>query len=272
MPPVRIEAKAFDDARIVALGRRLGIDRFSALGRMAFIWRHCTEEETHTITLELADAVADLTGFSDACVSVGLATFVGPGLLKIKGTEGRIEWISHRREAARIGGLKSAEVRASKRQASAQANVDQVLEQTPSKLQPSYSYSGYGSSNLPDSCQADVRPPPPLTLVPVPSSVIAKPAVFRQEADAWVDWFNRKYARAYTSNKALVDQVKSLLAKGYTQRDLRKVTAYLHFKWHEDPKMRDFVKPSVILRITKFAERLDEAREWWGDDDAEAKG
>jgi hypothetical protein len=78
-----------------------------------------------------------------------------------------------------------------------------------------------------------------------------------------VEWFNRRFTRAFTASPELVKQVSALLARGYSEKpDMRGVALYLRSRWEDDEKMRGHLVPSTILRITKFAERLDAAREW----------
>jgi len=91
-----------------------------------------------------------------------------------------------------------------------------------------------------------------------------RPDRWHSEATAWVEWFDRKFGRSFRVNKQTVAQVKTLLQRKHTQRDMRMVALFLRSRWEHDPKMREFLKPSAILRGEKFSERLDEAREWWG--------
>lgn len=104
MPPaVRIEAKAWDDPRFDILGDALGIHRDLALITMARVWAHQTEECSPTLPAVIMDAVARMKGFADAVVEAGLAERQADGLVRPRGTEGRIEWLVERRERAAGG-------------------------------------------------------------------------------------------------------------------------------------------------------------------------
>jgi uncharacterized protein len=86
----------------------------------------------------------------------------------------------------------------------------------------------------------------------------------KQEADRFLSWYNREFGRRFSLNETLVALVRSLLSGGYGQEDLRLVSLYLKHRWQEDPKMAEYLVPSSLLTRSKFGERLDCAREWWG--------
>jgi hypothetical protein len=44
--PVRIEADVWDDWRFQALADELGVDLYSAVGRMARLWGQCTDRQS----------------------------------------------------------------------------------------------------------------------------------------------------------------------------------------------------------------------------------
>ncbi len=96
---VRIEDEAFSDARYDHLAKLLGVSKFDALGRMAFIWRQCTQEQTHSLEASLVAVFVD----PNLLIECRLAE-ENNGLIRIKGTEGRIEWLGRLRKNARKGG------------------------------------------------------------------------------------------------------------------------------------------------------------------------
>ncbi len=126
MAAVRIEEEAFSDQRIVLLGTIAGYNQYEALGRLAYLWRHCTHKETHTVSMTVVRATLGPRGV-EALIESDLGERVNDGV-RVKGTGGRIEWLMQRRAAAQAGGKQAA----TKRQARAQAND----EQTPSTEQP----------------------------------------------------------------------------------------------------------------------------------------
>src|SRR5262249_1278647 len=81
----------------------LGTSTYDALGRMAFIWRICTQRCEYILDRKVVAMIID----PDKVVASDLAVKVRGGV-RIKGTEGRVEWLRQCREAAKDGGLKRA--------------------------------------------------------------------------------------------------------------------------------------------------------------------
>lgn len=102
---VRIEQKVFTDPRFAILGKLMGVSRFDAIGRMASVYSHCTEIGAHSLSGSVIDVVADFDGFADLISrpDVNLAEIAGNSL-RIKGTEGRVEWLEACRENGKKGG------------------------------------------------------------------------------------------------------------------------------------------------------------------------
>lgn len=99
---VRIEDEAFNDPRIELLGSLSGYNRFEALGRLAHLWRACTQRETYIIDdIWVISCLGDKG--PEALVKAGLAERVADGL-RVKGTEGRIEWLKKLRTNSKKGG------------------------------------------------------------------------------------------------------------------------------------------------------------------------
>lgn len=87
----------------------------------------------------------------------------------------------------------------------------------------------------------------------------------RVEARAYLEWYNREFRRRFTLALPLIKLVKALTAQGYEQKQMRLVSLYLKSRWEGDVKMQDYLVPSTMLTMAKFAERLDLANEWWGE-------
>lgn len=105
--PVRIEAAAFTDPRFEILGRLLGTDKYSALGVMAHIWSWATEREVHEIPISIASVFVGLDRSRVShIVTAGLAELVPPpaDAIRIRGSQGRLEWLGDLREMRRAGG------------------------------------------------------------------------------------------------------------------------------------------------------------------------
>ena len=105
MASVRVEDEARKDPRIVILGKRLKTTKFDALARMIEIWAYCTEKQTYFLSGGVIDACAEFEGFAEIICEpeIGLAEFTEKGI-RIKGTKGRIEWLTKLRKQSKKGG------------------------------------------------------------------------------------------------------------------------------------------------------------------------
>lgn len=171
---VRIEDVAFGDPRFELLGQLLGSGRYDALGRMAFVWRWCTERGRHDCPAWVASMYV---GQLDHVVTAELADWCActePSShpadcrhLRVRGTEGRIEWLSERRATKVAGGrARAASARRDERGAFVSQQNDQQPASTPSSTRPS---------------SEPAKPSAPVT-VPVPVRKKASPAPPRRPA------------------------------------------------------------------------------------------
>lgn len=88
--PVRIEDEAFSDPRIELLGSLCGYNRFEALGRLAHLWRMCTRRGEYCVSPAIiAACLGDAGPAAIVTAELGEET---PDGIRVKGTEGRIEW------------------------------------------------------------------------------------------------------------------------------------------------------------------------------------
>jgi hypothetical protein len=100
---VRIEDEAFSDRRYDLLARELGLpDADCARGKMAAIWRQCTQQQVHVLDAEIVRVILGNNGV-DALVKSRLGEVVSNGV-RICGTRGRIEWLAKLRNNGRKGG------------------------------------------------------------------------------------------------------------------------------------------------------------------------
>lgn len=103
MAAVRIEEEAFGDRRYDVLAQILGLpDADCARGKMAAVWRQCTQETKHVLSAEMVRAILGENG-PDALLKSCLGEPVEGGI-RIRGTEGRIEWLTKIRKNGRKGG------------------------------------------------------------------------------------------------------------------------------------------------------------------------
>jgi len=162
MAAVRIESAAFADSRIELLGNVAGYNRYEALGRLAHLWRYCTERGTYIVSEAIVEANLGDQGV-DGLLVAELGERVDGGI-RVCGTEGRIEWLQRLQDNAKRGG---------------EANAKRLAKSKPNGY-PAGSYTVGANTNgqpggKPDDSQAasqnEARGKPersPLTLTPSP--------------------------------------------------------------------------------------------------------
>jgi hypothetical protein len=101
---VRIEDEAFADPRLDVLAALGGYSRYEAMGRMAHLWRACTQRESYILSETIVGAIV---GSTDILVEAELGERVDGGV-RVRGTAGRIEWLGEKRATARAAGAARA--------------------------------------------------------------------------------------------------------------------------------------------------------------------
>lgn len=130
---VRIEASAFADERFVALARLAGLaDADHARGKMARLWRQCTDHATYVLSVEIVESVLGANA-SDALVKSGLGAVHDDGI-RICGTTGRIEWIEKLRKNGKKGGKAKAKHLPSNSVANEEKEKEKEKEVSPESL------------------------------------------------------------------------------------------------------------------------------------------
>jgi hypothetical protein len=120
---VRIEGCAFADERFVTLARLAGLaDADHARGKMARLWRQCTDHHTEILPIEIIESVLG-SNACDVLVKSGLGEQTDHGF-RIRGTSGRIEWL----EKARRNGKKGGKARAKRMLSESLANQEKEKE------------------------------------------------------------------------------------------------------------------------------------------------
>jgi hypothetical protein len=99
---VRIEEAAFGDARFTALGELAGYNEHEALGRMARLWRYCTQRNAYIAPEAIIRACLGPKGV-EALIDADLGERTPEGI-RIRGTSGRVEWLEEARNGSSAGG------------------------------------------------------------------------------------------------------------------------------------------------------------------------
>lgn len=104
MASVRIESAAFGDKRYDRLAVLLGLaDADHARGRMTWLWRQCTIENRHELDDLDVQVVLGSKGV-DALINSRLGERTPSGSIRIKGTDGKVEWLESLKGGAEAGG------------------------------------------------------------------------------------------------------------------------------------------------------------------------
>jgi len=83
---------------------------------------------------------------------------------------------------------------------------------------------------------------------------------FEGDLKAIVDHLNAKVGSRYTTkNKQLRGYVHARLEEGFTVDDFFTVIDTKAAKWRDDPKMRDYLRPSTLFAPSHFEEYLNES-------------
>lgn len=109
MARINIEDKALRDPRFKVLAAKTGRSHYDTILRTALLWRQCAEDNTYCLSAAIIDGLTDSTGYAEmlADPDVGLAERVevdGRTMYRIRGTEGRVEWLAAKRENGKKGG------------------------------------------------------------------------------------------------------------------------------------------------------------------------
>lgn len=110
MARISVEQKALTDPRFDLLAGLMKSNRYDALGRMLLVWHECQEQSSYCLPERLVGAIFANRDGASWLVESHLAEWSRKakkgveGILRIKGTEGRIEWLAVKRERAKANG------------------------------------------------------------------------------------------------------------------------------------------------------------------------
>lgn len=141
---VTIDAEVWTDPRFDVLAHRLGIDKPAVVGRMAALWGACTLKCAYSLPVPVVATVlaCPYDEVVEILVASGLGEDLGDGLVRLCGTEGRIEWLQRKRNAGKKGGSRSKPKAQPKQIESTPASKPKAQpKQTRSKPKPSDSDS-----------------------------------------------------------------------------------------------------------------------------------
>jgi hypothetical protein len=104
---VNVDSSVFTDVRFRLLAKVMKISQYDAIGRCVAIWMGCYDRRSKCLSKCEADASADLDGFADALLEVGLASTSrtkDADKIVIHGVESRIKFLQAQSDKGRKGG------------------------------------------------------------------------------------------------------------------------------------------------------------------------
>jgi len=102
---VTVQHRLWGDARVDFLGDLLGYrNKYESVGRLTNLWGVCTALGTDTPPVERINACLGSTSGADALVQASLGERLASGVVRVKGTEGNIEWFVDQQAKASPGG------------------------------------------------------------------------------------------------------------------------------------------------------------------------
>jgi hypothetical protein len=138
MARMSIDDSVLRDPRIDELAEAMGWSRRETVGALIDLWAVCYDQVSATLPAKHVDRVGGAPGFSAQMVAAGLAKVLREDetLLRISGVEGRIEYLTSKRDAGRQGGVKSGQSRRSKIEARASSASKQTFEAAEAPANP----------------------------------------------------------------------------------------------------------------------------------------
>lgn len=273
----KVEESALADPRISVLGARLGMSRSEAFEACCRVWCWLYRRGGQVLTAQELEGAAQRSGFANAMLDVGLADECPEGI-RIKGAwraEGHAAFVEQQRAKSKLG------VAARKAKSGTHEHTDgpngspngsppgepNIILLSDLDLKNRDPGSNPRSNNLDLTHARSTENANQLPLIPLvgrkQKPIAAKDAAALAAAEEWIGWFGRCFSRRFTVTVELVKQVGALLQRGYSEKpDMRGVALYLASQWEGDERMAAYLRPSTILVASKFAERLDLAKEW----------
>lgn len=272
MARMSIDDMIVRDPRITKLAGTVGWSRREVVGCLVMdVWPICYDQRESIIASELIDIAAGRPGFAAAMVESGLASWVrGNRKVRISGAQERIEYLERKREAGRVGGLKSAE---SRRQSPSTTGSTTQAPGNPPSPSPVPDPS---SSPVPDPSHEEKSAPSSDGFLPGLEPSKSKRKRSRREmpdmspAEAAsvrvvLDKLGAQNDVKYTGTPSHARLILEHLRNGVSEMDLRAVIGYcaIERRWKGDPKMHVYLCPETLFGPETIFKYLDPARTWF---------
>jgi uncharacterized phage protein (TIGR02220 family) len=252
MARMSIDDKFLRDPRVARLARALGWSRYEARGRLLDVFAVCYDLETDVLRAEDIDTAAEHPGLADEMFAVDLAVNVRGGL-RIRGAGKRIEYLGAKREAGRLGGLKSGE---SRRLSAKHPRSNNEAPPNPPDPVPDLPPDPVPDP-VPDQERRDLVAPHPARgrRAGKPASSPADHAVVMRILGKLGEHNGVRYGGAAQHVKLIAARLRD----GLTEWQLRAVVAFCADEWKADEKMRKYLRPETLFGPESIAKYLDPA-------------
>ena len=275
MARVGVEQKALTDPRFDLLGRAFGTTRFDALGRMLLVWNECQERGSYHLPTAVVSALLAHDSGAELLVKCGLAEHKrskksdAEPHLRIKGTEGRIEWLAVKRERAKENGAKGGRPRRlqAETQPEPKKNQRRFPQETP--LTPALTpapATAQKTEEKESASQSNGEAPSPAAMKPDEPAVKATPKSPRKTPDSphhrsiavFTDGWRNRYGETYPFNAGKdAEAFKAMLA--HVGGDEAKLAAVIGRYLADDDEFAAKARHSIGVLRSQFAKWLVDA-------------
>ena len=101
---VNMDSSINNEARFKLLAKQVGIPFLHGVGCCWAVWLNCYHSLSERLSICEANASADIDGFAQAMISVGLADAIGDTMMRVHGVKTRIEFLKKQRKKGSSGG------------------------------------------------------------------------------------------------------------------------------------------------------------------------
>ncbi len=254
---VRVESCVFGDPRFELLGAMLSTSKYDALGRMIHIWSYCTDHDTYWVPESILHIYLDNENGPSYMVTAGLAepaldhvpSSSEPALdqlyYRIKGTDGRIEWLGKQRRGNSKGGKKRAS--AAKRTKAGKFSRSKPGQSQVKTSSPSSSQPGHSSAITTTTTTA---------ITTAKESPLSPPLGEVKKAEAkFLEKFNRYFSQKRKPG-AWIQDIERAMKAGYSPEQLTGAAWGCYKQCCGSDEVLDNCTPHTVLRLkTKDGEK-----------------
>lgn len=242
MPRINIEDSLALDERFRFLTKLVGCE-FKAFGICYRLWR-IAQNYWVPNKLPIPKNIMDLSGLPlKELFDAQLITFIEGGVYA-HGSENQFEWLISCHENGKKGGRPK--------------KINNLIKpdpnQTLTRLKPSSSSSS-SSSNINKYIVRQAEPD---------ISFVENKTAVNNDIDEYkeaIEYLNSKTGKKFNpASKNNVSLIQKLFKEKYTSEDIKSVVDYRLETWGDDPKMREYLRPSTIFRLSNFENYVVEAK------------